>query len=335
MAITSPNMGLKVWNLLTDPYDHAQLADNWAKVDQHDHSTGKGAQIPTGGIADGAVTADKIDPSALPTLVLADDSVTTAKILNGAVTTGKLGTGSVTSGVIADGTIQTADIGTSQITSTRLADDAVTSTKLQDDAVTDGNRAVTTDHIRDGAVTANKLSSAVASYVGITTSGAARRGATTIATNQTTTSTSYVALTTADEVANIIVPTGGVLVVSYKALWKLVGATNDANATIFIGGNQLKRYATNGVPTEAEAALPATGNNYGHLMTFPINPGFAVGASATSDSSSVTTGMILNPLKIDVDPGTYTVQVRYKVNATAGGTLNVKERTLRAYAEGY
>lgn len=53
-------MGLKVWNLLTDPYDHSELASNWAKVDQHDHSSGKGVQIPTGGIADGAISAAKV-----------------------------------------------------------------------------------------------------------------------------------------------------------------------------------------------------------------------------------------------------------------------------------
>lgn len=60
MAVTAPNMGLKVWNLLTDPYDHSQLASNWAKVDQHDHTSGKGVQIPTGGIADGAISGVKV-----------------------------------------------------------------------------------------------------------------------------------------------------------------------------------------------------------------------------------------------------------------------------------
>lgn len=68
MAFTSPKMGLRIWNLLTDLYDHAQLADNWAKVDYHDHSPGKGVQIPTEGLADGAVTSPKLatalDPSA-------------------------------------------------------------------------------------------------------------------------------------------------------------------------------------------------------------------------------------------------------------------------------
>lgn len=333
MATTSPNLGLKIWNLLTDPYDHAQLADNWAKVDEHDHSSGKGKQIPTGGIADGAVTAAKIDPSALPTLALDDASVTTAKLNDGAVTTPKIGTGQVTSGNLADGTIQTADIGAAQVTTALLKDDAVTSAKLQDDAGTDANRAVTTDHIRDGAVTSNKVGSTLAGYLGISTSSSVRRGYTSNSGNQTTTSTSYVALTSADEVQSVVVPTNGLLIVRFSALWKLAGATNDGKATIFIGANQLVDWTADGAPTVVEATLPATGDNYGILTT--SSTGFTVISSPTSDSSSVTTGTIARRLEIDVAPGTYTVQVRYHVNATAGGTLNVKERVLRVDTEGY
>jgi hypothetical protein len=66
MAFTSPKMGLRIWNLLTDLYDHAQLADNWAKVDYHDHSPGKGVQVPTEGLADGAVTGPKLATSLDP-----------------------------------------------------------------------------------------------------------------------------------------------------------------------------------------------------------------------------------------------------------------------------
>src|SRR3954468_10702791 len=67
MAFTSTKMSLRIWNLLTDLYDHAQLADNWAKVDYHDHSPGKGVQIPTDGIADGAVTGSKVASTLDPT----------------------------------------------------------------------------------------------------------------------------------------------------------------------------------------------------------------------------------------------------------------------------
>lgn len=60
-------MGLSVWNHLTDPYDHAQLADNFSKLDFHDHTPGRGVLIPTEGIAPEAITADKIAPGVLDT----------------------------------------------------------------------------------------------------------------------------------------------------------------------------------------------------------------------------------------------------------------------------
>lgn len=85
--ITTPNLGLKVWNLTTDPYDSGQLADNWARVDEHDHASGRGKQIPTGGIEDGAVTAVKL---AVGANVPPDASITAAKIATGAVTTAKI-----------------------------------------------------------------------------------------------------------------------------------------------------------------------------------------------------------------------------------------------------
>lgn len=82
MAATTPWMGLKVWNLLTDSFDHTQLAENLAKIDQHNHAEGKGVQIPTGGIENGAISASKIGI----------DAVTDEKILKvavrGAVTSG-------------------------------------------------------------------------------------------------------------------------------------------------------------------------------------------------------------------------------------------------------
>jgi hypothetical protein len=63
---TSAKMGLRIWNLLLDPYDHEQLADNWAKVDAHDHSPGRGVLIPTEGIANEAIAFPLIAASVFP-----------------------------------------------------------------------------------------------------------------------------------------------------------------------------------------------------------------------------------------------------------------------------
>lgn len=58
-------MALDVWSAGADPYDHTELAGNWNKVDVHDHTTGKGVQIPTDGIEDSAITTIKIDDGAI------------------------------------------------------------------------------------------------------------------------------------------------------------------------------------------------------------------------------------------------------------------------------
>lgn len=84
MYIT-PMMDLEIWNQTSDPYNSQQLADNFLKIDQHDHSTGKGTPIPTAGIRDGAVTSSKIANGAIGTNQLASDvsiSVPTGTILS-------------------------------------------------------------------------------------------------------------------------------------------------------------------------------------------------------------------------------------------------------------
>lgn len=84
MAFVSPRMSLKVWNDPQDAYDHEQLGDNFLKLDQHDHSQGRGTQIGSGGIAEGAITSTHIFPGALGTVTLDDESVTQAKLAQGA-----------------------------------------------------------------------------------------------------------------------------------------------------------------------------------------------------------------------------------------------------------
>lgn len=79
-------MGLRVWSVLADLFDHTQARTNLDKLDAHDHTTGKGVPIPSGGIANGAIT----------TTQLANNSVTTDKIVDGTIAAADLGDGSVT-----------------------------------------------------------------------------------------------------------------------------------------------------------------------------------------------------------------------------------------------
>lgn len=120
MAQDTPNMGLRQWNLATDFFDYAQLSANWDKVDQHDHSTGKGTQIPTGGIANLAVTGPKIAANAVDATKILDGSVGTAEVADGAIATAKLADSSVTTAKLADANVTTA----------KLADGAASSTKI-------------------------------------------------------------------------------------------------------------------------------------------------------------------------------------------------------------
>jgi hypothetical protein len=68
--LTTPSMGLKRWDQPNDIFSYVELSDNFALLDAHDHTSGKGVQIPTAGIANLAVDATK----------LADNSVTNNKV---------------------------------------------------------------------------------------------------------------------------------------------------------------------------------------------------------------------------------------------------------------
>lgn len=85
----------------------------------HNHVVG-GAQIPTSGIQNGAITLDK----------LANNSVSTDKIVNGAVTDTKISDSAVTSVKVSNGAITSEKIGTNAITQDKIADGAVTYGKI-------------------------------------------------------------------------------------------------------------------------------------------------------------------------------------------------------------
>jgi hypothetical protein len=121
MSITLPNMGLVKWDSLNDKFSHTQLAANIQALDDHDHTTGKGKQIPEGGLAPLSVSASNLQDGVFTPEKLADGSISTAKIQNNAVTTGKLGTGSVTSNELASNAVTTAKVTDANITDAKLA----------------------------------------------------------------------------------------------------------------------------------------------------------------------------------------------------------------------
>lgn len=67
--------GLRIWDSGADLYSHSDLETSWLAVDNHDHTVGKGKQIPAGGLAPGSVDGN----------TLALNSVTSAHIVDGTI----------------------------------------------------------------------------------------------------------------------------------------------------------------------------------------------------------------------------------------------------------
>lgn len=106
---TTPNMALTAWDLGSDPYDHSQLASNFSKIDDHDHTVGNGVQIPSAGIADLAITGSKIAANAInPLTHIPVASIPQSRLLNDSVGAVQLQDNSVDTGAIIAGAI-TAD----------------------------------------------------------------------------------------------------------------------------------------------------------------------------------------------------------------------------------
>jgi len=112
MAQTTPNLQLTVWNNLTDPYNSEQLANNFIKLDQHDHSPGKGAPIDGSSIKDASITNAKLAANSVTTGTIAANAVTTSDLAD--ITTGSETTTGVTTNKIANGAITKSKLVTAQ-----------------------------------------------------------------------------------------------------------------------------------------------------------------------------------------------------------------------------
>lgn len=94
MPRDTPNLNLRVWNSLNDLYNHSELADNWDKVDAHDHSTNP---VGASGLSVDSVVAEKIEDGAVVRTKLASGAVGTGQVETGAITNGKLANSAVNS----------------------------------------------------------------------------------------------------------------------------------------------------------------------------------------------------------------------------------------------
>lgn len=133
-----------------------------------------------------------------------------------------------------------------------------------------------------------------------------------IATEESKTSTSFVTMTTADEITGIVVPANGLVLVSYRAMLASSAGGLFSIAGLFFNGVQIGGSPGSG----AAGALTRTalaGNQEASLWTL--------------GGTLVTTGALLSPIWVgDLAPGTYSVSIRFKASS---GSITAKERILR------
>ena len=89
--IVLPNMGLVKWDSINDYFSHEQLAANFQSLDEHNHTAGKGKQIPAGGLAENSVEPKNLSSSVYTQIGenLGNESILTANLKNAAVTSRK------------------------------------------------------------------------------------------------------------------------------------------------------------------------------------------------------------------------------------------------------
>jgi hypothetical protein len=174
--------------------------------------------------------------------------------------------------------------------------------------------------------------------LGLSDDAVVRRGKVNTPTAESTSSTSYTLLTTPDRVQSVVLPTDGLIVVAYQALWQNTVA-NNARAAIFIGANQLKQaVGISGGPSVAESAGPPEVSADGVLSSNISNGLASVGGAG--NAVETTTGQLVGasgvaggPCFIFAAAGTYDVSVQFKNNAA--GTLTVSKRHLWVWTIGF
>jgi microcystin-dependent protein len=97
-------MSLYLWDTENSPYQSEQLVSNFSKIDQHDHSSGRGIPIQTAGIQNNAITSQLIAPGAVGPTQLSSSviSIITGMII---IWPGASLPGSAGSFLYADGTV--------------------------------------------------------------------------------------------------------------------------------------------------------------------------------------------------------------------------------------
>jgi len=143
-----------------------------------------------------------------------------------------------------------------------------------------------------------------------------------IATEESRTSASYGLLATPDEVSEVVVPEGALVLVSYIALARQETAGN-VNANIFFGSTAV----TGPEALEEEGGGHASTNFRAVFTDGPL--GLRFGGQTVNNVPS--TGFLMGVSEFYVAPGTYSVSIRWK---TSAGKALVKQRRLYVGVKG-
>jgi hypothetical protein len=147
-------------------------------------------------------------------------------------------------------------------------------------------------------------------------SGQTVKGATSIATSQSTSSTTYTTLATPDQVTGLVLPANGLIAVWYQAAWQ-ESVASAARAAIFIGSNQVQFACTGASPVVQETANNDSSTpNINRPLYTRFNGLVSGPTSSTSYGGDVTTVQIVGSSNSDGGPcyifaaaGSYTVSV--------------------------
>lgn len=228
----------------------------------------------------------------------------------------------------------------------------VQGSKLQDSSIA-------TAKLSADAVTNDKLDSTTVNVpLGLNETGVVRRGKSIIATSESRTNVAFGTLTTPDQVANLVLPTDGLIAVVYQATWQ-ESVAQAARAAIFIGSNQLvaARDAVVAGPV-TQAAQTGSGTTAIDRPLFSGGGGlFGANGGNTSIGADATTGQLVGAVGgnaavafqeiggglaatylapgacyIFAAAGTYTVSVRFNASS---GSVTVKNRKLWAWTLGF
>lgn len=186
-----------------------------------------------------------------------------------------------------------------------------------------------------------------------------KRRSSIISAEESTTSSSYTTLATEDKAADIVMPSDGLVVVWFHALWK-ESVNNTTRAAIFLNEDQVK-IGKQANPPDGQAAenVSAGGTTNTYRNLFSTSGGLMASISSAVEGISVSTGQIVGhlagsadsifsvgetslgatetglrggPVYIYADAGIYDVSIRYKASS---GTVTVKDRRLWCMALGF